>query len=333
MAEEHDATAPAPPRWLHDAEQVAQKYEEAVADAVEECADDTAGQTCFICMDGAAEEGLVRGCACRGEAGFAHVSCLARVVQVAKARSYSEFSLKFSLWCTCHQCKQQYHGVVRCALGWACWKTYVGRPETNVLLRAAMTQLGNGLAAAHHNEDTLSVGEAELAMMRRLGVPEEALLALQGNLSSTYRALGRSEEALSMRRDVYSGSLTIKGESHEDTLSAAQNYEVSLKELKRFEEAKSLLRKTIPVARRVLRDDNILTLIMKWSYATALCNDPSATLDDVREAVTTLEDADRTGRRVLGGEHPTTTGIERELRDARAALRARETPPPPPGSA
>jgi len=67
---------------------------------------------------------------------------------------------------------------------------------------------------------------------------------------------------------------------------------------------------------------------MKWSCATALCNDPSATLDDVREAVTTLEDADRIGRRVLGGEHPTTTGIERELRDARAALRARETPTP-----
>ena len=41
MAEpEHDATAPAPPRWLHDAEQVAQKYEEAVAVAVEAYARD-----------------------------------------------------------------------------------------------------------------------------------------------------------------------------------------------------------------------------------------------------------------------------------------------------
>ena len=59
MAEpEHDATAPAPPRWLHDAEQVAQKYEEAVADAVEECADDTEGQTCYICLEGGADEGV-----------------------------------------------------------------------------------------------------------------------------------------------------------------------------------------------------------------------------------------------------------------------------------
>ena len=38
------------------------KYKEAVADAVEECAEDTEGQTCYICLDGDAEEGLVRGC-------------------------------------------------------------------------------------------------------------------------------------------------------------------------------------------------------------------------------------------------------------------------------
>ena len=45
-----------------------------------------------------------------------------------------------------------------------------------------------------------------------------------------------------------------------------------------------------------------------------------------REAVTTLEDTERIARRVLGGAHPTTTGIERDLRKSRAALHARETP-------
>jgi len=43
--------------------------------------------------------------------------------------------------------------------------------------------------------------------------------------------------------------------------------------------------------------------------------------------VTTLEDAGRTSRRVLGGAHPLTKGIEIAQRHARAALRARETPP------
>ena len=62
------------------------------------------------------------------------------------------------------------------------------------------------------------------------------------------------------------------------------------------------------------------------AYAKALCLDANATLDDVREAVTTLEDAERISRRVLGGAHPVTEEIEDELQNARAALRARETP-------
>ena len=53
--------------------------------------------------------------------------------------------------------------------------------------------------------------------------------------------------------------------------------------------------------------------------------DAGATLDHIREAVTTLEDTDRIARRVLGGENPTTLRIGVSLRDARAALSARET--------
>ena len=96
--------------------------------------------------------------------------------------------------------------------------------------------------------------------------------------------------------------------------------------LRRFEEAKSVLRKMIPVARRFLGESNEHTLKMSWNYAAALYNDEGATLDDLREAVTTLEDTARTVRRVFGGEHTSTKGTESGLRNARAVLRARETP-------
>ena len=79
------------------------------------------------------------------------------------------------------------------------------------------------------------------------------------------------------------------------------------------------------VARRVLGENNELTLCMRRTYAQALYHDPGATLDHLREAVTTLEETERTARRVLGGAHPTTVGIGGALQDARAALRARET--------
>ena len=84
--------------------------------------------------------------------------------------------------------------------------------------------------------------------------------------------------------------------------------------------------KMIPVARRVLGDSHGYTLTMRKVYADALCKDPAATLDDLREAVATLVEIERTARRVLGGAHPTTVAIERNLKVSREVLRARETP-------
>ena len=98
-----------------------------------------------------------------------------------------------------------------------------------------------------------------------------------------------------------------------------------LKTLKRFEEAKSLMHKSIPIARRVLGESHETALRMGWVYAAVLYNDPGATLEDLREAVTTFEDIGRIARRVLGGTHPYFLGIEKSLRIARAALRARES--------
>ena len=66
-------------------------------------------------------------------------------------------------------------------------------------------------------------------------------------------------------------------------------------------------------------------------YASAVDGDV-ATLDEIREAVTRLEEIERIARRVLGGAHPTTEGIEADLQHARAALRAREEMQPSSGS-
>ena len=66
------------------------KYTEAVAVAAEACAEDTKGQTCYICTQALhwkTKEGLVRGCSCRGTAGFAHVSCLAEQAKILFAEA------------------------------------------------------------------------------------------------------------------------------------------------------------------------------------------------------------------------------------------------------
>lgn len=87
------------------------------------------------------------------------------------------------------------------------------------------------------------------------------------------------------------------------------------------------MRKTLPAAQRILGSSHEFTLRVMGCYAEALYLDTGATRSDLREAVTTLEDAAQIVRRVLGGVHPITEGIVEYLQEARTALGARETPP------
>ena len=103
-----------------------------------------------------------------------------------------------------------------------------------------------------------------------------------------------------------------------------QQLRVISSRLDRFQEAKALLLKLTPVARRALGESDVITFKIRGCYAEALYRDEGATLDELREAVTTLEDTERTARRVMGGAHPLVEEMEISLRDARAALSAQE---------
>ena len=102
-----------------------QKYTNAVAAAAEACAEDTKGQTCYICTQALhwkTKEGLVRMCACRGTAGFAHVSCLAEQAKILVAEAVEnnlgieKLQAAIDRWHTCRLCEQHYHGVMQLSL-------------------------------------------------------------------------------------------------------------------------------------------------------------------------------------------------------------------------
>ena len=70
---------------------------------------------------------------------------------------------------------------------------------------------------------------------------------------------------------------------------------------------------------RPRRDSGLREL--RWSYAAALCDDTGATLDDLREAVTTLEDGERACAARARGRAP-----ERSGDGGRIAKRASRAP-------
>ena len=63
---------------------------------------------------------------------------------------------------------------------------------------------------------------------------------------------------------------------------------------------------------------------LRWCYARSLSWNDDDTLDDLREAVSTLEETERIARRVFGGAHPLVRVTEDFLRKSRRALSDRE---------
>ena len=212
------------------------KYAEAVAVAAEECAEDAKGQACYICMEALhwkTKEGLVRGCSCRGTAGFAHVSCLAELakllVEEAKENNLDdkEKTERWRRWHTCCLCEKKYHGVVRCAFGWACWSTYLGRPETDVVRLLAMGQLGNGLNAAGHHEDAGLVLQAE----RRLKTAHAERAATELLREEDDEAAARAKRAKKRKaKKKRRGAATAYDEVKAEELTAATINEPEAKE-------------------------------------------------------------------------------------------------------
>ena len=125
---------------------------------------------------------------------------------------------------------------------------------------------------------------------------------------------------MSLRRDVYSGTVRLKGKHHAETMTECGNLVINLIELERFQEAKRLLRKVIPVARRVLGNEHNLTLSLCEDLSRATLLDGDSSAEEVREAVRALEDTLGVWRRVLGPQHPNTQRVQQNLEAYREAF-------------
>ena len=82
------------------------------------------GAVCYFCLgEEADEEGkpLVRDCSCRGDSGFAHISCLEKFAKQKCKQAVDGNNVAFSEpWLKCNNCKQQFQGQLAIDLASAC---------------------------------------------------------------------------------------------------------------------------------------------------------------------------------------------------------------------
>ena len=99
----------------------------------------------------------------------------------------------------------------------------MGRPEEDPGRRSSMTLRGNGLSESMHHEDALSVYEAELSVLQRIGGSEAHILAALCNLAGTYHSLKQHDTSRAMFRAAYDNAIAELGPDHALSINSALN--------------------------------------------------------------------------------------------------------------
>ena len=252
----------------------------------------------------------MRGCGCHTTEGFVHVSCLAEQAKILrKEAEENNKASQWHRWYTCSLCEQNYYGVVRCALGWACWKTYLNDSDKTRVV-SAMTQLGNGLGQANKHEERIAIIETQLSTILRLWPQNELdALDMKHNLARCYLPTGRYEEAARLFRLVHARRKVLAGATDKGTILAAHQLARTLLELGRYDQVKSL---ALPLLRQLI-PTSLNGQSIRLVYAKALYRTAGASRGEVFEAVAIFEELRCKLRRVLGPSHPDTLDDLREL--------------------
>ena len=228
-------------------------------------------------------------------------------------------------------CEQRFHGFVGCALGWACYKTYVSRPEGHSFRIHSISILGNGLGDLEvgRYEDAVRVYEADLAYTTRYeGANIQALLATRDCLAGCLSHLDREEEALALQREIFAETKEHFGIEHMETLEAAHSLAFELVESGHCVECTQFFFefRILDLAMRIFGAEHDVTLTLRTLQGRALSEDENASLDNLRQAVDILEDVGPILSRVLGPRHPDTLSNEEALGEAREKLARAEAP-------
>jgi hypothetical protein len=297
-----------------------------------------AASVCTICLDAGDPPPIQSGCACRGDAGLAHVGCRAEAA-VHRARSGDTGGYAY-----CVTCGQQFTGQMWMGLAEA-WCGSVqefdeedeerqmagvfratalarmGRyaeseakcrelravqrrmpgPDTGVAMQTAQ-ELGDVLVRQNkHIEAEVVLHEVLRKMRKQLGAKHPDTLGPLMSLGNVFSAQGKLDDALAAYQDVLTIQQRVQGAEHVNTMGTTMNIASTLQNQSKYQESEVMLRELLEVQQRVLDAEHPDTLETRYSLCSALYNQ-----DKYGEAEARCREVLAAQRRVFGAEHPHT---------------------------
>ena len=252
---------------------------------------------CTICLDGGDDPvPIQRGCACRGDAGLAHVACLAEVA-ARKVDGLHEG------WDECPTCGQDYTGAMHLGLQRANVHRLRTRPRYDWERLGAESNLGNALRSADKLDEAADVLSRVLAVMKRVNgeADDRNTLITAMNLGIVYLELDRVAEAEELQFWVLEANRRLHGKEHPDTLCAASNLAITYRQQGKLTEAERLDARVLDAYTRLLGKEDPETLRAADNLAATYSLQGKHV-----EAEELRAEAVAVSRRVLGAEHPDT---------------------------
>ena len=121
---------------------------------------------------------------------------------------------------------------------------------------------------------------------------------------------------------TYDKKVAMFGYDDGDTLNAALALAESLAKTGQCAEGISLMRETIPKARKYFGADSDIMLRLTSTLGNAICLNEASSLDDLAEAEKLFSDNLRKSTRLHGSNHPTTAQLAHQLKSAHELISA-----------
>ena len=259
-----------------------------------------------MCLEAADCDGAAAahaGCACRGSAGGAHLSCLVAAAQ-AKGDGYG------LAWCTCPTCKQQYTGPINVGLARAAWSWFQNRAESSKERLLALHYLVGALAGSHTEAaraEARPLHEEVLATMRRShGDAHPATLRSMTTFAGLLDDMGDPAAALALLVEALPGCRRAWGEEGAATLNC-MNILASVRwKVGQLAQARSISEEAMMALRQAERRTGAHESI--HIAAQILCNSGAllVKIGDLQTGMALHDESVTIARRVLGEVHPLT---------------------------
>ncbi|KAJ8603607.1 hypothetical protein CTAYLR_004833 [Chrysophaeum taylorii] len=149
---------------------------------------------CYICLEATGE--VLRGCACRGGAGFVHVECLTKLALEDRRRS------SYPSWTSCSTCRQVYTGALALQMHRNYWRRHRRGPQ-----RREVSSCLSGLLVDYDESYAIELLEDEVVR----GLPADDPRCLESAIKRACLRVTTEQRALAAIDVLEETARTAKG--------------------------------------------------------------------------------------------------------------------------